>query len=89
MFELGALGEFLIIAFAILLLFGPKEIPELMRILGRWAGKLRTLTRSVQKTMDSIIDDAELADYKEKAEKPFQEEIQKNLEKLKKDQEEE
>ena len=69
MFEFGTLGELLIICVAILLLFGPKEIPEIMTFAGRWFGKFRRLSRNVQKLLDQAIHEAEIEDYKENAKK--------------------
>lgn len=79
MFDLGALGELLVILIAILVLFGPKEIPDLLRHAGRWAGRLRALSREMQHSIDAVIHQAEADDYKEKAERRFEKDIQETL----------
>ncbi len=82
MFDLGALGEFLIIVVAVLILFGPKEIPELVRLAGRWVGKIRAITREVQRNIDNVVNEAELEDYRENAQEDFQDEVKENLKNL-------
>lgn len=74
MFDLGALGEVSLIAIAILILFGPKEIPEIVRFFGKWVAKFRAFSRDIQSQIDRVIDESEIEAYKEKAEAPFRQE---------------
>lgn len=51
--------EMLVIFFAILLLFGGKKIPELMRGLGKGISEFNNARSSVKKEIDKGIKDAE------------------------------
>lgn len=72
MFDLGALGEFLIILIAVLVLFGPKELPQALRILGRITGKIRAVSQEARKSVEALITEAEIQDYTEKAQRTAQ-----------------
>ncbi|MCP4437862.1 MAG: twin-arginine translocase TatA/TatE family subunit [Aureispira sp.] len=51
--------EMLVIFFAILLLFGGKKIPELMRGLGKGISEFNNARNSVKKEIDKGMKDAE------------------------------
>jgi len=63
MFDLGSLGEILIIAIAALILLGPKEIPQVLRVCGRWTQKIRNLTAGVRHEIDQHISAGEFEEY--------------------------
>lgn len=65
MFDLGSWGEFIIIALAILILIGPKELPSLLRTVGRWAQKLRRLSLHFREHLDSFIQEGEFDAFQE------------------------
>jgi sec-independent protein translocase protein TatA len=52
-------GELFIIFFAVLLLFGGKKIPELMRGLGRGIREFNDARDGIKKTLDESIRQAE------------------------------
>ena len=54
MFDLGAWGEFLIIAIAALILLGPKDIPKALKIIGQWVYKTRAIVQSVRSYVDEL-----------------------------------
>ena len=54
--NLGA-GEIIIIALVVLLLFGGKKIPELMRGIGKGVRSFKEGISDVEKEIDSIEDD--------------------------------
>ncbi|MGI5846363.1 MAG: Sec-independent protein translocase subunit TatA/TatB [Alphaproteobacteria bacterium] len=63
MFDIGG-GELLLILLAILLLFGPKKIPEIMRMFGKGLGKikqaqteLKQQIREIEKEVESPLED--------------------------------
>ena len=68
-------GEMIIILFAVLLLFGGKKIPELMRGLGRGIREFNDARDSVKKSLDESVRMAEKeANEKKKlAQSDFQE----------------
>lgn len=49
-------GELAIVAIVGLVIFGPKELPKVLRKLGQWAGKLRRMAMDLR--VQSGIDDA-------------------------------
>ena len=55
MFGLG-LGEIIIIILVALVVIGPKDLPKMLRKVGRWAGKLRRMAADLR--AQSGIDDA-------------------------------
>ncbi len=60
-------SELLLVGVLALLVVGPRELPRLLRTVGRWAGKARGLAREFQRTMDDVAREAdlkELADAK-------------------------
>ena len=63
---LGNLGgwEWIIIFLAILLLFGGKKIPELMRGLGKGVHSFRQGMKEARREMESPLDDDEPAETK-------------------------
>jgi sec-independent protein translocase protein TatB len=63
MFELGSLGEFFIILIAALVLIGPKELPHLLRMLGRWSQKLNNLSSSLRQNLEGYIQEGKLEEY--------------------------
>ena len=63
----GSLGwaEILIIAFIVLLLWGGKKIPELMKGLGKGVRSFKEGVKDVEKEIDSEIKDLDELDKKE------------------------
>lgn len=57
-------SEMAVVALIALLILGPKELPQAMRMVARWVKKLRGMTRDVQSGFDQMIRDAELEDAK-------------------------
>ncbi|SDG96066.1 Sec-independent protein translocase protein TatB [Roseospirillum parvum] len=63
MLDLGWI-ELLVVAVIMVLVIGPKELPQVMRTLGIWMGKARSLAREFQSYLDEAVKDAELDDVK-------------------------
>ncbi|HMQ48314.1 MAG TPA: twin-arginine translocase TatA/TatE family subunit [Saprospiraceae bacterium] len=61
--------EMLVIFFAILLLFGGKKIPELMRGLGRGISEFNAARNSLEKELKDGIRDVERKELEEKEKK--------------------
>jgi sec-independent protein translocase protein TatB len=55
MFGMG-FGELAVVVIVALVIFGPKELPKVLRKLGQWAGKLRRMAADLRQ--QSGIDDA-------------------------------
>ena len=66
MFDLGTMGEVLIIALAALILIGPKEMPVVLRALGRLTQKVKFMTSSLRYEFTKHIQQGELEEYTKK-----------------------
>ena len=64
MFDLGTWGELLIIAIVALVVVGPKDLPKVLKALGRLVYKARKMTATVRSNFDDLIYEAEREDIK-------------------------
>jgi sec-independent protein translocase protein TatB len=56
--------EFLLIGIVALIVIGPKELPTVMRSLGQWSRKIRSLAADFQNQFHEAMREAEMADLK-------------------------
>jgi len=56
--------EFLLIGIVALIVIGPKELPAVMRSLGQWTRKIRSLAADFQNQFHEAMREAEIADLK-------------------------
>ncbi len=63
MFDIGW-TEMAVIALLLLLVIGPRELPTMMRTVGRYVRKARMLTRDFQHSLDEMAREAELDEAK-------------------------
>lgn len=63
MFDLGSWGEFFIIIVAALVLIGPKELPGLLKTLGRWTYKGKKALNQFRQTYDVYFQEGEIEEY--------------------------
>ena len=56
--------EFLLIGVVALIVIGPKELPAVMRTLGQWTRKVRSLAAEFQNQFHEAMREAEMADLK-------------------------
>ena len=59
MFGIDA-SELLVVAVVALLFIGPKELPRVMMMIGRWVGKIRGYARHFTSGIENVIREAEL-----------------------------
>ncbi len=69
-------GELLVILLVALVVVGPKDLPRLMRMVGRWVGKARGMADQFKKSFDEMARDSELDELRTEVEalrraKPF------------------
>ncbi len=57
-------AEMAVIALIALVVIGPKDLPKVMRTIGLWVRKARSVSREFQSSIDEMIRDAELDDAK-------------------------
>ncbi len=53
MFDLGW-AEMLLLGIVVLLVMGPRELPTMLRTLGRLAGRMRAITQTFRSQIDEI-----------------------------------
>jgi sec-independent protein translocase protein TatB len=56
--------EFLLIGIVALIVIGPKELPGVMRTMGQWTRKLRSMASDFQHQFQEAMREAEMADLK-------------------------
>jgi len=59
-------SEFLLIGVVALIVIGPKELPTVMRTLGQWTRKVRTMASEFQNQFHEAMREADMADLKQK-----------------------
>jgi len=57
-------SEFLLIGIVALVVIGPKELPAVMRMLGQWTRKVRSMAAEFQNQFQEAMREAEMADLK-------------------------
>jgi sec-independent protein translocase protein TatB len=60
--------ELLVLAIIALVVVGPKDLPLMVRRVGRFVGKMRGLAREFQRSFDELGREAELAELKKEVE---------------------
>ena len=59
-------GELMVIALVALVVIGPKDLPRVMRTVGRWVGQARGMARHFRSGFDAMIRESELEDMERK-----------------------
>src|SRR5215212_6472180 len=65
MFGIGY-SELLVIAIVGLVVIGPKDLPRVMRQVGRWMGKAQGMARHFRAGIDTMMREAELEEMEKK-----------------------
>ena len=66
MFDIGW-SELLVIGVVALIAIGPKELPGVLRSVGHWMGKIRSMASEFQGQFQEAMREAEMADLKKHA----------------------
>jgi sec-independent protein translocase protein TatB len=53
-------SHLLLLLFVALVVVGPKDLPKLMRMIGRWTGKARAMADQLRKSFDEMARQSEL-----------------------------
>ena len=72
MFDIFSWQHIIILLGVALIVVGPKDLPRLMHMAGKWAGKARAMANEFRKSFDEMARQSEL------------EELRKEIEELKK-----
>ncbi|MEZ5708270.1 MAG: Sec-independent protein translocase protein TatB [Blastomonas sp.] len=65
MFDIGA-PELLLCLIVAIFVIGPKELPNAMRMVGRWVGQARSMSRQLRSGFDAMVREAELEEMERK-----------------------
>lgn len=60
------LPEFLFVAVLALLVIGPKDLPKVMRVVGKWVGRARAMASQFRSGFDDMIRQSELEEMEKK-----------------------
>ena len=63
MLDIGG-WEFLVVAFVLIMVVGPKELPKMLRGFTRVMSQVRSMAAEFSRSMQNMADDAELGDLK-------------------------
>ena len=58
--------ELLLVAAVALIVIGPKDLPKVMRAVGKWVGKARGVARQFRSVFDEMVRESELAEMEKK-----------------------
>lgn len=58
--------ELLLVAAVALIVIGPKDLPKVMRAVGKWVGKARGIARQFRSGFDEMVRESELAEMEKK-----------------------
>jgi sec-independent protein translocase protein TatB len=57
--------ELMVVGVLALLVVGPKELPGLLRTVGQWAGKARSVARDFQRSMEDAAREADITEFQQ------------------------
>jgi len=64
MFDLFSWSHILILLVVALVVVGPKDLPRLMNMAGKWAGKARAMAGEFRRSFDEMARESELAELR-------------------------
>jgi sec-independent protein translocase protein TatB len=65
MFDIAP-SELLVVGLVAIIFIGPKDLPRVMRMVGQWVGRGRTMARHFRSAVDDMIRESELAEMEQK-----------------------
>lgn len=68
MFDLFSWSHILILLAVALVVVGPKDLPKLMHMVGKWAGKARAMANEFKKSFDDMARQTELDELRKEIE---------------------
>ena len=72
-------SEMAIIAVIALFVIGPRELPKVLRTLGRYAGKIKAVAREFQDSVEEAVRESELGEVKKQIEAAGRTDIKKSI----------
>lgn len=74
-------SEMALIALVVIVVIGPKDLPKVLRAVGQFTAKARSMAREFQNSLDDIAREADVADLKQDISKLAQLDIRQEIEK--------
>jgi sec-independent protein translocase protein TatB len=68
MFDLFSWSHIIILLAAALIIVGPKDLPRMMHMAGKWAGKARAMASEFRRSFDEMARQAELDELRKEIE---------------------
>jgi sec-independent protein translocase protein TatB len=68
MFDIFSGQHIIVLLVVALVVVGPKDLPRLMNMAGRWAGKARAMANEFRKSFDEMARQAELDELRKEIE---------------------
>jgi sec-independent protein translocase protein TatB len=65
MFDVAS-SEFLLVMLVALVVIGPKDLPRVLSVVGKWVGKARGIAAQFRSGFDEMVRESELADLEKK-----------------------
>jgi sec-independent protein translocase protein TatB len=65
MFDIAS-SEFLLVMLVALLVIGPKDLPKVLRVVGKWVGKARGVAAQFRSGFDEMVRQSELEEMEQK-----------------------
>lgn len=65
MFDIAS-TELLLVALVALLVIGPKDLPKVLRVVGKWVGKARGVAAQFRSGFDEMVRQSELEEMEQK-----------------------
>lgn len=65
MFDVAS-SEFLLVVLVALLVIGPKDLPKVLRVVGKWVGKARGVAAQFRSGFDEMVRQSELEEMEKK-----------------------
>ncbi len=59
-------SEFILVLVVALVVIGPKDMPRVLRMVGKWVGKARSVANQFRSGFDEMVRQAELEDLEKK-----------------------
>lgn len=59
-------SEFLLLLLVALVVIGPKDLPRVLRVVGKWVGKARGIANQFRSGFDEMVRESELAELEKK-----------------------
>lgn len=72
MFDIAS-SELLLVVLIALVVIGPKDLPKLLRFVGNWVGKARSVMAQFRSGLDDMVRESELKELEEKWKKQNEE----------------